>query len=439
MMTGMISRRIKRILIGTAVLAAAGWWYAGHTPAPLPEPETPAAPEVAPPMDDPIPSQASLTVPAEWMLSRSGYVAAVKADAAPTNRPATDSPLTRILAPYARPITMLSAPLLPPNTSPLESPGASALRLWSATEPTPGPIAFSYINKPSMLSKPPDAPGSAWVTYARRATTNMTVATAAPIVPLTTLVASEDPDALAKATFFIREAEAKVSAGLTDQAIAYYTQALTMFPRMTYANKQLGRLKLMRGEYDLAAQYLTIAIEGDDTPGETLNDLGIAHLYAGRVDQALAAFEAATTADPALPEPRFNVGLALRKGGRADEARQAFNRYLALTPNDARAYRELAVIDALTDQHDAAMQNLKRAISIDPTWYTPRLDAALMHAERNEYMEALTQLDRALENAPAWVVLQIYNQPPFHNLRLMPESRAFESRLAAAARKGGRL
>ena len=128
----------------------------------------------------------------------------------------------------------------------------------------------------------------------------------------------------------------------------------------------------------------------------------------------------------------------MRKGGRTDEARQAFNRYLALTPNDARAYRELAVIDALADQHDAAMQNLKRAISIDPSWYTPRLDAALMHAERNEYLEALTQLDRALENAPAWVVLQIYNQPPFHNLRLMPESRAFESRLAAAARKGSR-
>jgi tetratricopeptide (TPR) repeat protein len=432
----MISRRIKRILIATAVLAAAGWWYARRDPVPPPDPETPAAPEAARPIADPEPSPASLSVPPEWMLSRSNYVAAVKTNAVPTNRPAADTPMTRILAPYARPITMLSAPLLPPMASPPESPGASALRLWTATEPTLDPIAYSYINKPSMLSKSPESLGSAWVTYTRRATTNLTVATAAPLAPLTTLVASEDPDALAKATFFIREAEAKVSAGLTDQAIAYYTQALTMFPRMTYANKQLGRLKLMRGEYDLAAQYLTIAIEGDDTPGETLNDLGIAHLYAGRVDQALAAFEAATTADAALPEPRFNVGLALRKGGRSDEARQAFNRYLALIPNDARAYRELAVIDALADQHDAAMQNLERAISIDPTWYTPRLDAALLHAERNEYDAALSQLTLALEHAPAWVVLQIYQQPPFHNLRLMPESRDFESRLAAAARKG---
>lgn len=380
-------------------------------------------------------SPSSLVVPAEWMLSRTGYVAStatMAGDNLISNKPpAPPAALNRILAPYARPATMMSPAQASTVPNPPESPGASALRLWSASESSRELFAFSYINKPAMLSKSPENVSTTWVTYSRR-TPPTNAWNAAPV---TTLVASDHPDALAKATFFIREAEAKVSAGLTDQAIAYYTQALTMFPRMTYANKQLGRLHLMRGEYDLAAHYLNAAIEGDNTPAETLNDLGIAHLYAGRIDQALAAFEASTTADPALPEPQFNAGLALRKGGRLADARISFNRYLTSSPNDARAYRELAVIDALEDYNEAALLNLERAIAIDPTWYTPRLDAALLHAERNEYESALTQLDRALENAPAWVVLQTYNQPPFHNLRLMPESKPFESRLAGKARR----
>jgi len=322
------------------------------------------------------------------------------------------------------------------------SPGARALNNWSAAQGREGLPVFSFLDKRAMLSKPPESFSRDWITYERQA--DLTAVStesprsrspSAPVVAAEPAAAGDDPEMVTKAMYYIREAEVKMSAGLVDQAVSAYAQALSVYPQMTYANKQIGRLNLMRGDFEGAIRHLTAALDADETLPETLNDLGVAYLYSGRPHEALASFEAALSADPMTLEPLFNAGLVLRRLMRIDDARAALVQYLETESMDARAHRELALLDTMQTNHTAALAGLERAMELDPAWYTPLLDAALIYAEAGNRDMAMKYLERAMEIAPALVIYQVFTQPIFRNIRLQPESKPFETRLAAKARQ----
>jgi tetratricopeptide (TPR) repeat protein len=385
--------------------------------------------------------------PDGWITSGSIASNPPPPPAGPVEESTSDSSLTnstilpaRIFLPYARPSFMISAvDTATVSTAVIESPGALALRILASSEEDPARLAFSYINKPSMLSKSPESFSKAWITYARKIPPPEPppeiTPVAAPPESEPPVMIKDGPERVAKAMYLIREAEAKMSAGMTAQAIDSYTKALAVYPEMTYANKQLGRLNLMQGDYEKAIEHLSAALDADETLGDTMNDLGIAYLYAGQADKALATLEAAIKTAPNNIEIVFNIGLARRRLNQIDEAREAFIEYIAWSSEDARAYRELAVLDLLQTNQTAAIAHLEQAIQMDGTWYTPMIDAALVYAEQQNVDQALVYLDLALSNAPAWVVYQVYSQPLFDSIRLLPESKPFASRLAGKARK----
>jgi len=400
------------------------------------------------------PAADSIKIPAAWMISRpDGQISSesmtsnAENSVVPDPEPTSDSSNKNdnilaawIFLPYARPSSMISTiDTSVFSSASFESPGAQALRVLVESEDDPARVAFSYINKPSMLSKSPESFSKAWITYARKipqpAPTPEIKPAAESAESDQPVTIKDEPERVAKAMYFIREAEAKLSEGMTAQAIDSYTKALVVYPEMTYANKQLGRLNLMQGDYEKAIQHLSAALNADETLGDTMNDLGIAYLYSGQADKALATLEAANKTAPNNMEIVFNIGLARRRLNHIDAAREAFNEYIAWSSDDARAYRELAVLDLLQTNQSAAIAHLEQAIQKDGSWYTPMIDAALIYAEQQNVEQALAYLDLALSNAPAWVVYQIYAQPPFDNIRLLPESKPFASRLAGKARK----
>ncbi len=383
------------------------------------------------------------------MLSPTGRITQAT-QAAATNRPSPPSPeLQRILSPYVSPQTMVSATTNPPTA---ESAASAALRGW--LESSTNALSLEYLGKAAVLSLGPDTLSEEEIKAQPRVPTETTRAiaelmettrrTAAALAATSTVSLAfsmedtNEADALAKATFVIREAERSLGKGRVEEAMDLYALALTRFPGMSYANKQLGRLKLARGNFPEAITHLRAAIEGESRPAETMNDLGVALLYSRQPAEATEAFLAAIAADGNLAEPRFNLGLALQQAGLLDEAEDAFHQYLERYPGEARAFRELALIQYARNQVDVALEQLDLAIKMDPAWYFAHLDAARMLAEKGRPLEALNHLERALDVAPARAVLATYNQPPFRNLRLMPETRAFETRLADLIRRGNR-
>jgi tetratricopeptide (TPR) repeat protein len=245
----------------------------------------------------------------------------------------------------------------------------------------------------------------------------------------------DQQDAMSRVMFLVREADTAMTKGSLEDALDNYLEALGIYPQMSYANQQAGRLHLLLRRYREAIRFFEAALAASTELGEILNDLGVAHLYAGQTDKALENFEAALQAEPDARDPMFNIGLVYQRLGRAEEARDQFETCIRIMPDDARAYRELAILEVMANDRDSALYRLQQAITVDPAWPQPVLDAALLHAENGNHERAFGLLEVALEIAPVRVVYQVYQQPAFHGARLSPGGQPFEERLARKARE----
>jgi len=425
-----------------------------------PEPE-PTSDEIPPAQNreaDPVEEAAGLLaarqVSAENMISRpqpavaaapTGNIAAVSAtETSGENVPKPNretAPTSQLAHRYVQPSAMVSFMEEGASVTNLIPEDTRGVDLLSDQRGFSEMTAGAYIKKSAMLSKATENFSANWISYPSRekppgfisesaAIDESDIKLKIPGMPV------DNPDVLARAMYYIREAEIKMKEGDNEQAMMLYTQALAVFPHMTYANKQMGRLSLLRGEYDNAIRFLKDALDADETLSDTLNDLGMAYLYAGRGEDALKTFSASLEASPLSLDPLFNVGLALRTLDRREEARAKFEEYLDVDKFDARVYRELAVIDMQEGDQDEALSRLHTAIALDGRWYTPQLDAAIIYAEKGANIKAMEMLEKALEFAPVWVVYQVYRLPAFAEARLIPESQQFEAALADKARSG---
>ena len=389
----------------------------------------------------------SLNIPAGWMMRRPAELTTNRIDqpmpASPM--PSMDSPPKQrndlwFVTPYALPGAMLSPPHLPriPGTV-ITGEVAGVPAPWVAVVLNEDPSGLSSftINKRAMLSRPPDKFSRSWGTYdtAKLSLPGLSATQAPSEQAVIAEIREDSTELFSRAMYYIRVADQRAYDGNNREAVDYLRQAVSLFPRMFYANRRLGKLLILQGDYDAALEHLLIATGDDQSLPETWNDVGVAYLYRGDHNEAIKAFETSFALDSTSVEPLFNSGLALRLQGNMARARDIFTRCLQFNDDDARFYRELAVIAALEDDEELALKLLDDAMTRDKTWTTPMLDAALIHAEAGRRDVVLHYLDKALENTPAHIMIQIYNQPAFRETKLHPESKPFESRLAAKARK----
>jgi len=420
------------------------WYRTPRNSEPQSPPENPVQDvPVSLPPEDVTPLLASKMVPASNMISRLQTKPAETNPAAPEVTQAPEpkvvkerSPVSSLVQQYVQPADMVS---LAEELDLTNDNAVSGVNLLTDEQGVSEMMAKSYIRKSAMLSKESESFSAGWITYANRKRSPGFISDIKLIDEGDTQLKIpglrvDNPDVMARAMYYIREAEIKMKEGDNEQAMTLYTQALAVYPEMTYANRQMGRLSLIRGDYDNAIRFFKDALDADEALGDTLNQLGNAYLYAGKGEEALQSFSASLEAGPLSLDPLFNMGLALRTLKRLDEAREKLDEYLEVDKFDARVYRELAVIDMLEGDNDEALNRLHTAIALDGRWYTPQLDAAIIYAEKGAYVKAMELLEKALEYAPAWVVYQVYGLPALKEARLIPESRKFEAALAEKAR-----
>ncbi len=351
-------------------------------------------------------------------------------DVSMTTSTPSDTRISDAVRPYIHPDSMISAPSNAEH-HPVEDMAEPAGVTTSASEL----IAHAYINKTLMVSEPPEDFSQAWIAYDTRKERKESAISDAARIPASH-IGPANPEDITRAMFFVREAEAQRREGHIDGAIQLYLQALDRFPRMSLANREAGRLFLMKGRYNEAITHLAAALSGNEQLGDIYCDLGAAYLYSGQPGQALESFVAGLKTEPGNSELQFNQGLALRQLNRLDDARLILETYIQTHPNDSRGYRELAIVHLAETNTATALMLLEKAVELDPGWYTPMMDIALVRAKRGEPLDALRYLEMMIGKAPAALLARIYQQPAFAELRLMPESREFESRLADQYRRG---
>lgn len=244
-----------------------------------------------------------------------------------------------------------------------------------------------------------------------------------------------DTEAMRRAVFMQKRAEALVEAGNYDEAINRFKDALDIWPHLTVVWAQLGRAYLAQGDYRRAEIALERAVEADPGNAELLNDLGVAALYRNRPARALELFETVNDLNPRFAPAYFNRALYYLGMEDNEAAEQALDIFLRLRPNDAQALKERAYLHAHRGDYDGALTALRRAMTTAPDWVPLYVDAAAAAALLGRARDALRYLDQVEGFTSPGIVYRIYQQPAFRDVRRTEAGRAFELALAERARE----
>jgi tetratricopeptide (TPR) repeat protein len=137
-----------------------------------------------------------------------------------------------------------------------------------------------------------------------------------------------------------------------DSALSCYQEALGLAPRDFYANLQLGKLFLKRGQRKDALEYLKIAQELRPDEPEIFRLLSEAHLGVGDMESALIWGRRAVEGNPEDAQNHYQLGMVLARMGQREESADEFRRAEQLPkkpdPSPLDRWREISVQSSLS-------------------------------------------------------------------------------------------
>ncbi len=244
-----------------------------------------------------------------------------------------------------------------------------------------------------------------------------------------------DTDAMRRALFMAKRAEALASAGNYAEAVERYRDALNIWPYLTQVWGQMGKLYLTLKDYPKAQIALERAAEADPGNPEVLNDLGVSYLYQNRIEPARDIFETVADLNPRFAPAYFNMALCHLAQERTDEAEEMLDQFLRLMPNEPQALKERAYLYAVKGDYAAALERLKTALTAAPAWPPLYFDAAAAAALMGRIDEAIRYLDKAEALTNPSIVYRMYQQAAFREIRMTEPGRLFEKNLAERTRE----
>ncbi len=171
---------------------------------------------------------------------------------------------------------------------------------------------------------------------------------------------------------FNHHADALLSQGRLDEALAGYEQAATLFPHNVVARR--GRAEVLKslGRWDeaLAAYGEVIA----EFPPETFSYSGRAQVLKlqGHLDEALAAYEDTIRLFPDEPVGRTGRAEVFKSQGRLDEALDAYEHIIEQFPHNEFARNGRAEVLKLQGRLSEALAAFQDTIALVPQDVVPR-------------------------------------------------------------------
>jgi len=166
-------------------------------------------------------------------------------------------------------------------------------------------------------------------------------AEAPPVSPPAFTQGKDEP--AVNADYYYNKGHAGLQSGDHDGAIADYTQALKLDPKLVYALIARGAAYYSKGDYRSAVEDYSRSIELEPNDAGVFNSRGNAYRKMGDYDKAAADFEAALRIDPDNAEAKESLELinldksgASDGGGKGEHPQSMFEKYLGNTK-----YKEL--------------------------------------------------------------------------------------------------
>jgi tetratricopeptide (TPR) repeat protein len=122
-----------------------------------------------------------------------------------------------------------------------------------------------------------------------------------------------------------------------------------------------GVANSIKGSWDNAIAEYSKAIDLNPRLAEAYCNRGLAYYNKGQNDEAISDFNKAIDLNPKFVQAYYNRGLAYSEKGQHDKAILEFNKAIDLNPKFAKAYYSRAVSYYFKEEFDKAMENIYKA------------------------------------------------------------------------------
>ena len=253
----------------------------------------------------------------------------------------------------------------------------------------------------------------------------------------------------------------KAITGLPEDALVYYNlglshlqkgnfeSALTSFKRVIQkspTNKTLlvrtqahiGQLYVSKGNLDLAADYLSKAVQLAPENAKYLYNLGVVYLYKKEPQQAILYFKRALEARESSPEIFRSLAKAFHRIKQLDLALDALRRSLYVNPGDLESLFHLGDLQRETGDIDGAAKSFRKIVNITPgdkNTQEALRKLALVYLDMERHNSAIDVLERAIAlqaaNPRAYLLLgTIYEKSGRKDLAIEAWKKALRPRSA---------
>lgn len=182
--------------------------------------------------------------------------------------------------------------------------------------------------------------------------------------------------------------------------LTLWTRTVRTAPASARARRNLGRLYMIRGRHQEAAQEFREALRIAPNDAATWNNLGAMLLELGNLDGAEQAFIGALRLNTLPLDVRINLGIVSLRRGQTAQAEAYFLAALAssqLAPSQrAQALNNLGMVRAVQGRPAEAEQAFKEAVALEPRDADARRNLGLAYLEKGQMQAGIAELEEAV-------------------------------------------
>jgi tetratricopeptide (TPR) repeat protein len=179
-------------------------------------------------------------------------------------------------------------------------------------------------------------------------------------------------------------------------AIADYTTAIELNPRLLVAYNNRGNLHQSLGDFDAALADFSTVLEIDPQSAIAYNNRAIIYTQIGEFTAAIADYHRAIELESDFVSVYNNLGNAYCQMGEHAAAIDRYSQAIAVDPEFAVAYSNRANVYRLLGDFQTALVDYDRAISIDPDLTIAYYNRGICHRQIGNHQAAIDNYTQTL-------------------------------------------
>jgi tetratricopeptide (TPR) repeat protein len=187
---------------------------------------------------------------------------------------------------------------------------------------------------------------------------------------------------------------------LSEEAIRYYTAAVSLRPGSPGAHLNLGVALSDQGQLDEAIAENREALRLKKDYAKAHVNLGLDLSRKGDVDAAIREYQVALQINPKLIEAHDNLGNALDEKGDVDGAIREYQAAIQINPKFASAHNNLGFALQKKGDVDGAIREYQVALQINPKLIQARFNLGVALGKKGDVDGAIRELQAAIEINP---------------------------------------